>query len=122
MGAFARRCQGGRAATRLTADQLHSGSNPDLGLRLGAHKSGRSWRKSAKPIFDQGRRHKAAARVTVHLSGDSGHSSRETPGPIPNPAVKPTHVVCGTEVRESPGTIPRCYHLPFVLRISVKGL
>jgi len=24
--------------------------------------------------------------------GDSGHSSGETPGLIPNPAVKPTHV------------------------------
>ena len=68
-----RRCQGGGAATRLTADQLHSGSNPDLGL------------------------------------GHSGHSGGETPGPIPNPAVKPVHVSCGTEVRESPGTTIRCY-------------
>ena len=25
-------CQGGGAATRLIADQLHSGSNPDLGF------------------------------------------------------------------------------------------
>jgi hypothetical protein len=64
--------QGGGAATRLTADQLHSGSSPDLGL------------------------------------GHSGHSGGETPGPIPNPAVKPVHVSCGTEVRESPGTTIRC--------------
>ncbi len=39
---------------------------------------------------------------------------RETPGLIPNPAVKLTHVVCCTEVRESPGTIPSCYHLSFL--------
>jgi hypothetical protein len=44
--------------------------------------------------------------------GDSGHSFRETPGLIPNPAVKPRHVVYCTEVRESSGTIPSCYHLP----------
>ncbi len=46
--------------------------------------------------------------------GDSGHSSWETPGLIPNPAVKPTHVVYCTEVRESSGTIPSCYHLSFL--------
>ena len=45
--------------------------------------------------------------------GDSGHSFRETPGLIPNPAVKPEHVVYCTEVRESSGTIPSCYHLSF---------
>jgi hypothetical protein len=28
-------CQGGGVATRLTADQLHSGSNPDLGFLQG---------------------------------------------------------------------------------------
>ena len=46
--------------------------------------------------------------------GDSGHSFRETPGLIPNPAVKPEHVVYCTEVRESSGTIPSCYHLSFL--------
>ena|GEM_PF-4504000 len=50
--------------------------------------------------------------------GDSGHSCRETPGLIPNPAVKPTHVVCCTWVRESLGTIPSCYHLSFLHGIS----
>ena len=32
-----RPCQGGGAATRLTADQLHSGSSPDLGLGNSGH-------------------------------------------------------------------------------------
>jgi len=31
---------------------------------------------------------------------NSGHSRRDTLGPIPKPAVKQTHVVCGTELRE----------------------
>ena len=75
--------QGGGAATRLTADQLNSGSNPDLGF------------------------------------GDSGHSSWETPGLIPNPAVKPTHVACCTEVRESPGTMPSCYHLTSYYTVTI---
>jgi hypothetical protein len=76
-------CQGGGAATRLTADQLHSSSNLDLGFG-----------------------------VLPRICGDSGHSSWDTPGLIPNPEVKPAHVVCCTEVRESSGTIPSCYHLP----------
>ena len=70
----------------MTADQLHSGSNPDLGFG-----------------------------VLPSIYGDSGHSSWETPGLIPNPEVKPTHVACCTEVRESPGSMPSCYHLPSFL-------
>ncbi len=50
----------------------------------------------------------------VLTTGDSGHSCRDTPGLIPNPAVKPAHVVCCTEVRESPGTIPSCYYFPSI--------
>ena len=46
--------------------------------------------------------------------GGCGHSCQETPGLIPNPAVKLTHVVCCTEVRESPGTIPGCNHRSFL--------
>ena len=107
-------CQGGGAATRLTADQLHSGSNPDLGLRrcASAHRRGeervsvlRTSVTCVRPPF----------RTRKHLKatcGDCGHSCRETPGLIPNPAVKLTHVVCCTEVRESPGSIPSCNHLP----------
>ena len=55
--------------------------------------------------------------LRLHLKttcGDSGHSFRETPGLIPNPAVKPEHVVYCTEVRESSGTIPSCYYLSFL--------
>ena len=40
----------------------------------------------------------------------SGHSSCVTPGLIPNPAVKTTHVGICTEVRESLGTYPRCWY------------
>ena len=54
----------------------------------------------------------AASKQIKQNRGDSGHSFRDTPGLIPNPEVKPEHVVCCTEVRESPGTIPSCYHLP----------
>jgi hypothetical protein len=36
LGAVHTACQGGGAATRLTADQLHSGSNPDLGFGRGS--------------------------------------------------------------------------------------
>ena len=43
--------------------------------------------------------------------GDSGHSSWDTSGLILNPEVKPAHVVCCTEVRESSGIIPSCYNL-----------
>jgi hypothetical protein len=46
--------------------------------------------------------------------GGCGHSCQETPGLIPNPVVKLAHVVCCTEVRESPGTIPSCNHLSFL--------
>jgi hypothetical protein len=48
--------------------------------------------------------------------GDSGHSCRETPGLIPNPAVKPANVSCCTEVRESSGSMVSCYHLPSFTR------
>jgi hypothetical protein len=41
---------------------------------------------------------------------NSGHSNGETPGPIPNPEVKPVHVTCGTEVREPSGNTTRCYY------------
>ena len=51
--------------------------------------------------------------------GDSGHSFRDTPGLIPNPEVKPEHVACCTEVRESPGTMLSCYLLSFLLRLSI---
>ena len=37
-----------------------------------------------------------------------GHSSRVTPGLIPNPEVKPAHVGCGTQIREFSGNIQRC--------------
>ena len=72
-------------------------------------------RRTAKQFFDQVDQ-MCPPSVTKHLKqttcGDCGHSCRETPGLIPNPAVKLTHVVCCTEVRESPGTIPSCNHLP----------
>ncbi len=42
--------------------------------------------------------------------GNSGHSIRETPGLIPNPEVKPDNVSYCTEVRESSGTMVRCYY------------
>ena len=35
-----------------------------------------------------------------------GHRGRETPGLIPNPAVKPTCVILGTMVREPMGRLP----------------
>ena len=35
-----------------------------------------------------------------------GHSGGDTPGPIPNPEVKPAHVPCGTAVREPAGSLP----------------
>ena len=54
------------------------------------------------------------ASKTSKTRGGSGHSFRATPGLIPNPAVKPEHVVYCTEVRESSGTIPSCYHLSFL--------
>ncbi len=34
-----------------------------------------------------------------------GHSGGVTPGLIPNPEVKPTHVLCGTVVREPTGNL-----------------
>ena len=34
-----------------------------------------------------------------------GHSGGVTPGPIPNPEVKPTHVLCCTVVREPTGSL-----------------
>lgn len=43
--------------------------------------------------------------ITDHV-GFGGHSLGETPGPIPNPEVKPRHVACCTMVRESTGTTP----------------
>ena len=42
-------------------------------------------------------------RVTVWFDGQRG---RETPGLIPNPAVKPTCVIFGTMVREPMGRLP----------------
>ena len=54
---FSRPCQGGGAATRLTADQLHSGSNPDLGFSPGCVSS-QVRRELAKPILDPARRSK----------------------------------------------------------------
>ena len=39
-----------------------------------------------------------------------GHSGRETPGLIPNPAVKPAGVPRGTEVREPTGSVESCQH------------
>src|SRR6266508_5924812 len=35
-----------------------------------------------------------------------GQSGGDTPGPIPNPEVKPAHVPCGTTVREPVGSLP----------------
>jgi hypothetical protein len=83
---FSRPCQGGGAATRLTADQLHSGSNPDLGFdrsslrttgqgigdadfrpRAGNHKIGCPWRESTKLILDQSSVVIAAIAVGKHL-------------------------------------------------------
>ena len=50
--------------------------------------------------------------VQVHCSCkevfNCGHSSRVTPGLIPNPEVKPAHVGCGTQIREFSGNIQRC--------------
>ena len=87
----------------MTADQLHSGSNPDLGFH---------WHCNNSPVREGAilRLHQKSLRKTC---GDSGHSSWETPGLIPNPEVKPTHVACCTEVRESSGSMPSCYHLSF---------
>src|SRR2546428_10709950 len=35
-----------------------------------------------------------------------GQSGGDTPGPIPNPEVKPAHVPCGSAVREPPRSLP----------------
>src|SRR5712691_2100541 len=35
-----------------------------------------------------------------------GHSGGDTPGPIPNPEVKPAHVPCGSAVREPARSLP----------------
>jgi hypothetical protein len=48
---------------------------------------------------------------------NSGQSDGATPGPMPNPEVKPVHVVCGTEIREFSGTTPSCYYFPLPLEI-----
>jgi hypothetical protein len=89
-------CQGGGAATRSPAERLHSGSNPDLGFQGGIRQDSFLRRRSL--IFD-------------HCN--SGHSGGDTPGPIPNPEVKPVNVWCGTEIREFSGTIMRCYYYPY---------
>ena len=52
------------------------------------------------------------------MSGNSGHSRGETPGLIPNPEVKPSHVPGCTEVREPSGSPISCYYLPFIERYS----
>ena len=62
---FSRRCQGGGAATRLTADQLNSGSNPDLGFGRGS--------KEALPGED--RRSRSSTRAGVRKDGCPGNSS-----------------------------------------------
>lgn len=40
-----------------------------------------------------------------------GHIGGETPGPIPNPAVKSAYVPYCTVFREGTGTMDRCLHL-----------
>src|SRR3989304_3525113 len=39
-------------------------------------------------------------------SGLTAKAAGDTPGPIPNPEVKPAHVPCGTAVREPAGSLP----------------
>ena len=54
----------------------------------------------------------------------ANHSSWDTPGLIPNPAVKLAHVACCTEVRESPGTVPIYYCLlsyTVILNVTLKS-
>ena len=44
-----------------------------------------------------------------------GHSGGVTPGPIPNPAVKPSRVPVCTVLRKRTGTQARCQPLFFIL-------
>ena len=63
---------------------------------------------------------KRGDRNTISVKGTMpDRDSRDKPGLIPNPEVKPANVSCCTEVRESPGTIPSCYHLSFLQGIFV---
>ena len=51
------------------------------------------------------------------MVGIGGHSPGETPGLIPNPEVKPRHVIPCTEVRESSGKESRCQTHQYILII-----
>lgn len=54
------------------------------------------------------------AFATLKITECGGHSSRETPEPIPNSEDKLTHVLHCTQVREPSGNADRCHiHLTF---------
>ena len=58
-------CQGGGAATRLTADQLNSGSNPDLGFRRGSVRTSTMRRIACDSSTITSKQHVVIAAIAV---------------------------------------------------------
>src|SRR5207245_2951497 len=64
-----------------------------------------------QPSLDNVPKHEIATLIYLASSRRSqqwfdGQSGGDTPGPIPNPEVKPAHVPCGSAVREPARSLP----------------